>query len=123
VNAVLAVGLAPLIGFEAAAWGTTLAGWAMVFLLWRGSRDMGAEARMDARLVRRLGRIAAASAIMGAALLALAHVLAVPLVTPTLRYAALGALVLGGIVVYGLAGLVLGAFRLSDLRGAFARRG
>ena len=65
VNAALAIGLAPLIGWLAAAIGTTGAGWAMAWLLWRGSRPMGRPARADARLVQRLPRIALAALLLG----------------------------------------------------------
>ena len=44
VNAVVALGLAPFIGFVAAALGTTVAGWVMLFQLWRGTRRMGGAA-------------------------------------------------------------------------------
>ena len=41
VNAAVALGLAPFIGFIAAALGTTVAGWVMLWQLWRGTRPMG----------------------------------------------------------------------------------
>ena len=41
VNAALALGLAPFIGFIAAALGTTVAGWVMLWQLWRGTKPMG----------------------------------------------------------------------------------
>ena len=75
VNAALAVGLAPFIGFIAAALGTTLSGWTMVAQLWWGSRKMGEAARADTRLRNRLPRILLASAAMGLFLWALARVM------------------------------------------------
>jgi putative peptidoglycan lipid II flippase len=45
INAVVAIGLPHSSGFSPPAIGTTLAAWAMVVLLWRGSRTMGFEAR------------------------------------------------------------------------------
>jgi putative peptidoglycan lipid II flippase len=68
VNAVAAVGFAMLLGFIGAAIGTTLAAWAMVWLLLRGRRGMGDVARFDERFRRRLWRIVAASVLMGAGL-------------------------------------------------------
>jgi putative peptidoglycan lipid II flippase len=53
VNAVAAVGFAMLLGFIGAAIGTTLAAWAMVWLLLRGRRSMGEVARFDDRFKRR----------------------------------------------------------------------
>jgi putative peptidoglycan lipid II flippase len=121
VNAAAAVGLAFALGFIAAAIGTTLAGWAMVWLLWQGSRGMGAAARPDARLRRRLPRIVLASALMGAGLVALAALLGPLWALPGWRVAALGLLVGAGIVLYFGAAHLLGALRLSELRRAIRR--
>jgi len=121
VNVVLAVGLAPVVGYLAAAIGTTLAGWAMLALLWRGSRNMGEEARLDARFRARILRILATSAVMGLVLYALAYVMAPVLAQGTLRYGALAVLVGAGIVVYFGLGQKLGAIRLSEFRQAMRR--
>ena len=122
VNVVLAVGLVGYIGFSAAAWATTLSGWIMVAQLWFGSRKMGDEARFDARFLHRLPRILAASAVMGAALYA-GNILLDPwLATHGLRYGALAILITLGIATYGLAGTLLGAFRLSDFRSLRRQR-
>jgi putative peptidoglycan lipid II flippase len=121
VNAALAVGLIPVMGYLAAAMGTTLAAWAMVWQLWRGSRDMGAAAAIDARLRRRLWRIACASAAMGAVLWAAAVLLAPALHMASWRYTALFALVIIGITSYFSLGALIGAFRLSDFRAALRR--
>lgn len=118
VNAALAIGLAPVFGFVAAALGTTLAGWAMTLQLWWGSRKMGEAARFDDRLRTRLPRTVAASAVMGLFLWGAAQGLAGPLATQGARYGALAALVLGGVAVYAAAAWGFGAFRLADFRGA-----
>lgn len=117
VNAGLALGLMPLIGFAAAALATTLSAWIMVGQLWWGSRRMGTEARFDARFLRRLPRIVAASAVMGAVLWGGALVLGAGLASPGWRYLALGGLILAGILSYFGAAAALGAFRLAELRG------
>jgi hypothetical protein len=56
VNAAVAVGLGPCIvpglGFLAAAPGTTVAGWTMVWQLWRGARTLGDAGKVDDRLRR-----------------------------------------------------------------------
>ncbi|MEO0486190.1 MAG: murein biosynthesis integral membrane protein MurJ [Pseudomonadota bacterium] len=116
VNAVLAIGLAPVIGFVAAAIGTTLAAWGMTWLLWRGSRGMGLEAALNARARQRLPRIVAASAMMGVVLVAAGWVLADWLVVETVRYAALAALIAVGMMAYVVAARLTGAFRLSELK-------
>ncbi|MGJ8621150.1 MAG: murein biosynthesis integral membrane protein MurJ [Yoonia sp.] len=116
LNAALAIGLAPLIGFTAAAIGTSLTGWAMVVLLARGARGMGDAARFDARFKKRLGRIVLASLGMGAVLFAAAAVLTPFFAMATVRYLALLVLVLVGIISYFGLGHMLGAFRLSEFK-------
>ncbi|SLN23963.1 murein biosynthesis integral membrane protein MurJ [Roseisalinus antarcticus] len=122
VNAVVAIGLAPFVGFLAAAIGTTLAGWAMVVLLANGSRGLGEATQIDDRLRRRTGRIILAALIMGAILRGSYMLFEPAFSAPGLRYAALAALVSLGIVSYFAVAHVLGAVRLSDLKGA-TRRG
>ena len=121
INAGLAIGLSQTYGYLAAAIGTTTAGWAMLLLLWNGTRKLGDAAKMDTRLRRVLPRIIAASALMGIVLWALAWVLADWLVTPQLRYVALSILIVGGGAVYGAFILGFGAMTMAELRG-FLRR-
>ena len=116
LNAAIAVGLMPFIGFAAAALATTLAGWVMVGQLWFGSRQMGDEARLDARMRSRLPRVVLAAALMGAVLWAGAWALAPALADPVWRYAALALLITLGIVSYFGSGVVVGAFKLADFR-------
>ena len=122
INAVLAVGLAPLIGYLAAAIGTTLAGWGMLFLLWRGAKGMGEAAEFDARFKDRLWRMIVAAILMGAALWVLSLALA-PLATSgdLIRFLGVTILCFGGLAVYGVAGLALKAFTLTDLRATFRK--
>jgi putative peptidoglycan lipid II flippase len=120
-NATIAIGLIPFIGFAAAALATTLSAWIMVAQLWWGSRSMGDEARADVRLIDRGWRIIAASAVMGAALWTAAHWLDPILMAQGWRWGALGVLVGIGITSYAVAGLILRAFRISDLRAAVRR--
>jgi len=121
INAVVAIGLAPLIGWIAPAIATTLAGWAMVWFLARGARGMGDVARFDARFRRRLGRIVLASAGMGAGLYGLAWALEPALYAPFWRYAALLGLVGAGIAGYFALAHVLGALRIGEVRAALKR--
>ncbi len=121
VNGGMAVALSPVIGFAAAALGTTLAGWSMVLQLWFGSRAMGDAVVLDARLRDRAWRIAAAALGMGACLWGAAQALEPLLEMGRLRYLALVLLVSLGIASYAALGLALGAFRVADLRGAVRR--
>jgi putative peptidoglycan lipid II flippase len=122
VNAAIAIGLMPFIGFAAAALATTVAAWVMLGQLVWGVRGLGPATRADGRLRARLPRIALAAALMGAVLWAAAIPLGPWLAAPGLRYAALAALIAAGIVSYFGAGLALGAFRPADFR-ALRRRG
>jgi putative peptidoglycan lipid II flippase len=122
VNAVLAIGLAPFIGFIAAAIGTTVAAWSMVAQLWLGARAMGPTARPVEGTGTTLLRIVSAALVMGIVLLGLGHVLGPYLATPGLRYLVLAGLVLGGALAYFLCALAFGAFRPGQLL-ALMRRG
>ncbi len=114
VNAGIAIGLMPLIGFVAAALATTLSAWIMAWQLWRGSRFMGHEAAFDARLKARLWRIIVAALGMGAVLYGAMTLLAAMLDESGLRYGALALLIGAGISAYFGIGTAIGAFRLSD---------
>jgi putative peptidoglycan lipid II flippase len=123
VNAAVAIGLAPVAGFIAAALGTTVAGWVMLLQLWRGAAAMGEAARPDARLLRALPRTLLACAAMGAVLLALRAGLAPWLAADGLRVAALALLVAAGMASYAAAALAFGALRPADVRAALRRGG
>ncbi len=122
VNAAIAIGLMPIIGFAAAALATTLAGWIMVAQLWWGARNMGDEARFDARFRHRLPRILLATAVMGVVLWFGADICDAAIKTRGWRFPALTALIAAGIISYFAAGAALGAFKLSDFK-SLRRRG
>jgi putative peptidoglycan lipid II flippase len=121
INAAAAVGLSYLLGFIAAALGTTLAGWAMVWMLWAGSRGMGEAVMLDDRARRRVPRIVIASLVMGAVLWA-ANLALAPLFVPGgTDVLALALLVIAGVGAYFGTGLLIGAFTIADFRRALAR--
>ncbi len=122
VNAALAIGLMPLIGFTAAAIATTASGWIMAAQLWRGSRAMGPEAAFDSRMKTRLWRIVLAALVMGVVLW-LGMILLGPLLgAPRLRVAGLALLISAGIIAYFGFGTAIGAFKLADLKSALRRK-
>ncbi|WP_406720306.1 murein biosynthesis integral membrane protein MurJ [Thioclava litoralis] len=122
VNAGAAIGLMPLIGFSAAALGTTISGWVMLAQLWWGARNMGLSARPDARFWKRLWRIAIACAVMGVQLRYTADWLAPTLADRGARWGALGLLCGSGIVVYFLTAFALGVFGLAEFKANLRRR-
>ena len=120
VNAVVAVGLMGPLGYIAAALGTTLAGWAMLALLWAGSRGMGEAARLQPATSRRIMRITTAALLMGA-LLWLADRLVLPSLLDSAPFLGLAILCIGGMAAYAAAGLALRAFTIAELRAVFRR--
>jgi putative peptidoglycan lipid II flippase len=115
INAALAFGLMPWIGFSAAAWATTLSAWVMVIQLWWGARSLGDETRFDPRFLSRLWRIALASALMGVALWIGWSLLQPVLEERAYRVLGLVALIGIGMASYALAAFALRAVRMSDL--------
>ncbi len=122
VNAVVAISLAPVIGWIACALATTTAGWFMVAQLLFGGRKLGEVARFDARFRKRIWRMSLAAAVMGGALLVAMAVMQPALDAPGWRYLALTVLIVFGMAVYAIAGQMFGAFLLSDFKSAFKRR-
>jgi len=117
-----AAGLMPHLGIAVA---TTLGGWLNAGLLYATLARRG-EFVGDKRLLRALPRIGLATLVMAAALWALAQALEpwFGLSSRTqVRFGALGALVGAGLLVYGLAILVLGVIDRRQLRSLLQRRG
>ena len=121
VNAVIAIGLAPFIGWLAAAIATTLAAWAMVALLSIGARQFGEVARYDARFHKRIWRIIIAAILMGVVLKTSMLVLSPFIGMDGLRYIALLVLILIGMISYFGIGQMIGAFRLADFKRSLRR--
>lgn len=115
------MGLAPFIGYLAAAIGTTAAGWAMVILLYRGRDGMGHAAEFDAAFVIKARRILIASLAMGACLLVVNWLLQDLLTIAKWRYAALAGLVASGAVSYFGVGQVIGAVSMPEIRALLRR--
>jgi len=123
VNVILAIGLAPVLGWIAPAIATTAAGWAMFALLAIGARRYGDAAKFDARFHQRIWRIIAASLIMGAALWFADLQLGALMATSGWRSLGLLILIVLGAVTYFGSGQLIGAFRMSEFRSALRRGG
>jgi putative peptidoglycan lipid II flippase len=120
-NIILSVGLFQLIGFFGIALSTAIASWLNVIMLGATLHRRG-HLRFDRRLLGRLPRILAASALMGVALWLGAGQLRTAFAGGLLvKSAALVLLVGGGMLVFGVAALLLGAADRADL-GRFRRR-
>ena len=121
VNAGLAFGLKPVVGWIAPAIAASTAGWVMVGMLMYGARGMGEVARFDARFHHRIWRIVAASAVMGAVLFTVTTQFAWAFTLPSWRYLALLGLIILGAISYFGAGQLLGAFKLGEFKRALRR--
>jgi putative peptidoglycan lipid II flippase len=122
VNIVAALGLVPVMGFLAAAAGTTISSWVMVGQLWRGTRGMGEAAVLDARFRRRVPRILLASAMMGIALWGMSLALGDVLLLPGLRTVALAGVVLAGMVIYFVSCALTGGMSWAEISAALRRQ-
>jgi len=121
INAVLAIGLAFWIGFYAAALATTVAAWAMVWMLWRGSRAMGPAAQLDRALRQRVLRMLLACATMGLVLWGAMHWAAPVFEMARWRILALVGLVMLALISYFGSATALGAVNAGDLRRALRK--
>jgi putative peptidoglycan lipid II flippase len=121
INALVAIGLSRYVGFTASAIGATCAGWAMLGCLWWGARRFGPAARWDAQLRNRALRIILASLGMGVIVWMIAWALESVLQTDGLRLLGLIVILLVAVASYILAGRMLGAFSLSELRQMMRR--
>lgn len=121
VNAAVAIGLSPWIGWIAPAIATTFAGWTMFACLAIGARRYGQAAKLDARFHKRIWRILIASAVMGVALWMGNVALQPALGMPWVRGFALIGLILIGAASYFGTGQLIGAFRLSEFKSALRR--
>jgi putative peptidoglycan lipid II flippase len=122
VNAGIAIGLVPVIGFVAAALATSLSAWVMVWQLWRGSRNLGVAAQFDARFASRAPRIVLAAIGMGVILWGASHLIGPSFNVRGWQFVGLIVLILTGITSYGLFGVLFGAFRLSDFKALRRQR-
>lgn len=116
LNAVIAIGLYFAIGYLAAALATTLAAWLMLALLANGARKMGDAAVWDSRLKQKIRGILIATGIFAVILGYAAHQFSDLLATNGLRYAALFAIVLFGIIFYGGLLVILGTLSRNSFR-------
>ena len=121
VNAAVAIGLSRYIGFTAAAYGATCAGWTMLACLWWGARRFGTAASWDAQLRRRSFCILLAGLGMGVVVWITARALEPVLQMDGLRLLGLIAILLVAVGSYALAGRLLGAFSFAELRQMIRR--
>ena len=69
INVAVALALLPWLGWLGAPIGTTLAGWAMLAMLWAGTRRLPDDYRIDPRLAARVPRMLLAAMLMAGSIL------------------------------------------------------
>ncbi len=123
INALLAIGLMPWLGWVSAPIATTASAWAMVFMLVRSSRQFGQVAVLETSVASRIWRAAGASIVMALVLWGVTIILG-PMVTSTIVRVlyALG-LTLCGMAIYAALATGFGAVNIPDLRRSLSRRG
>jgi len=121
VNLTLAVSLAQTFGYLASAIGTTLASWTMLLLLKNSSKRYGSATQLDLRNKRVIPRIVIASLIMGSSLLITNYLLSMAFFDVKNRYVILSIMMFVGGFSYILAGQLIGAFSIKEVKGYFKK--
>jgi putative peptidoglycan lipid II flippase len=122
VNTAIALVGAPVFGWLAIPFGTTVAGWLHLWLLWRGAARFGGEALIDERLAARAPQMLKAALTMGVGLILFASVTEPSFESGEGRTLALVAAVAVGAGVYAWAALRFRAVSREDLGAALSRR-
>ncbi|MGB0169885.1 MAG: murein biosynthesis integral membrane protein MurJ, partial [Paracoccaceae bacterium] len=121
VNAALAVGLMPFIGWLAAAIATSLSAWAMVGLLFWGARGFDNILKPDTALKHRLLRMCIASLILGVALYSIQFFISPAITSVSGRIVYALFLVMAGAGLYLWMGERLKAFSLQEIKASFKK--
>lgn len=121
VNAALAVGLMPFIGWLAAAIATSLSAWAMVGLLFWGARGFDDILKQDAALKHRLLRMCIASLFLGVALYGIQFFISPAITSVSGRIVYALFLVIAGAGLYLWLGERLKAFSLQEIKASFKK--
>ena len=86
LNALIAIGLEPKIGFISAAIATSTAGWSMLLLLWFGTRKFKGALKFDSNFYKKILTIIIASAIMGICILLSKESFKFYFIDPNMKY-------------------------------------
>ena len=122
INAAVAIGLINTLGYLAAALGATIAGWAMLILLWHRTRSLGDSARFDSRMLVNLPKIIFASILMGIFLWLAVDQTSDLFLNTRLKVVWLFGLVFGGLISYGTVLMMLNALIPSEVRSMIKKR-
>ncbi len=121
VNAALAIGLMPFIGWVAAAIATSFSAWVMVGLLFWGARGFDDILKPEAALKHRLLRICIASLFLGATLYGIQFFISPAITSVSMRIFYALFLVIAGAGLYLWLGARLKAFSLQKIKASFKK--
>jgi len=122
INAVLAIGLMPWLGWISAPIATTISAWAMVGMLVVASRKFGQVAILENSVASRIWRAAGASITMAVILWTVTLWLGPMISTTVLRVIYAVGLTVSGMLIYAVLAQKFGAVRMGELRRALSRR-
>ena len=121
INAIVAIGLWPALGWLSPAIATVVSSWAMVGLLHVSSRAFGNVARVKTETASKIMRVAIASIAMGVVLGTAQFSAGGHFTTGVMQFIWALILVVLGAAAYIIFASLCGAFRLRELRSAMRR--
>jgi putative peptidoglycan lipid II flippase len=122
INAIVAIGLWPALGWLSPAIATVISSWAMVGLLHISSRAFGDVARVKSETISKIGRVAIASIAMGVVLGAAQFSAGGFFTNGVTQFIWALILVALGATAYIIFARLCGAFHLSEIRSAMRRK-
>ena len=122
INAIVAIGLWPALGWLSPAIATVISSWAMVGLLHISSRAFGDVARVKSEPISKIGRVAIASIAMGVVLGAAQFSAGGYFTHGVTQFIWALILVALGATAYIIFARLFGAFHLSEIRRAMRRK-
>jgi len=121
INASVAIGLWPWLGWLSPAIATVISSWAMVGLLHMSSRQFGDVARITPDTTSKIARVAVASGAMGVVLMAAQNGFGEYFTNGAMQFVWALVLISFGAITYLACTRIFGAFRLGDLRAAMRK--
>jgi len=100
INALIAIGLEPKIGFISAAIATSAAGWSMLFLLWIGTRKFDDALKFDNSFYKKMLTIIIASIVMSICILFSKEGFKYYFIEPDMKYFGLICQIIIGLISY-----------------------
>jgi len=107
INAIIAIGLEPRIGFMSAAIATSIAGWSMLILLWIGAGKFEDAIKFDDTIFKKFLIIFCSSIIMGFCLFVSKNYFEILFQHPMMKYLGLLIIISIGLITYFFSKFIL----------------